>query len=520
MSKTKSKSAPKSGATVDNPGELPDEVTAGRAAEKTSAERFNEWEEGRILSMLKNEFGGTGMVTLQRRHPSAGMPTWTHTGASLPVDGFNVANIASMFGGGDYRARVRSSNGQIARDFSFSVDHSIPPKNPMGGGGEKKESAASLDIPAIVKALVDAMPKPTPPADNSGMFELMKVAIARPEPKGETAAMVDLIKELREESRRSEDRFLKMFEKLSERLNSAAPATSLREQFAEFRELNEMIGDGGRGEKPESFWKEIGKGAAEALAPIVKAHFAGGAAGAIPGGLALPSPVGPALAPPASPVIELKPENNAPGPMTTPAAAVQTPENMMLNAMLGRFRSAAIDAARKGKDAYDWVDNMIGMIPDSYHGSVFATANKEEWFADIFGADPEALRHVAYLNEVRNAVLAQAFFSHSKRFASAGKTAKETAETFLGWCSKGFDDTLLSLTDDPAQWSEHFKDSAAAEWIEALRLAIQAELDGEQTGGDVVAMPDTKAAAASPAAGVTARAPAPESASQKPKAKR
>ncbi len=444
--------------SLDNPGEgLPAEVTQEtNPGTKTAADRFNDWEESKILSLLKTEFSGGGFITLQRRHPASGQMQWNHLGVQLPVDNFTVANIAAMFGGGDYRAKARPSSGQFAREFSFSIDHSIPPKNPMNPGAEKAVPPPT-DVAAIIREIHAAAPK----GMDSAMLEILKTAIARPEPRGETAAVLEMVRELREESRKSDDRFLKLFEALS---NRAAPAVpSLREQLEDAQELIEMIGGNKGSGKDESWWKEMGKGIAESVGPLLKAHFAGGApvSNGLPLLAAAPSTV---TAPPA-----LSPSAVPPGSTATDPNNPDAAMNPMLQMALNRFRSAAVDAARKGKDAYEFVDSMLGFVPDSFYETIYKTANAEDWFSKIFGADPEALKHVAFLNEVRNSILAKAFVAHSVNFATAAVSPEETSRKFLEWVSAGFHDELFNMTD-PENWALAFEGTKIDPvWLESLR---------------------------------------------------
>lgn len=499
--------------TVDHPGDdLPPEVLAGGPRATTANERFVEWEEGKILRMLREEFGGTGQVTLHRKHPAGGMPSFAYIG-SIAADGFGIQNVASMYGGGDFRARVRGADGRINKDFSFTIDHSIPPKNPMTPGVEKKDTGDRIDVASIVNAIIAAMPRPAPPPDQSGMFELMKVALARPEPKPDPA-MGTALQVFAATMEKITGRLDRMDQRIAE---TAEKPRTLREQLEELQALDELRGErGGEKEKPESFWKEIGKGAAEAIGPLIKAHFAGGVAGTLPGVPALPAP-GPSAAPPASSFPNQTPINVT--PTAAPTETTTEDMNPFITTMIARFRSAAIAAARKDQDPFEWVESMFAMVPDSYHEKIYTTANGEDWFARIFGGDAEAPRFINFLNEMRSAILLRAFVAHCAKFAAANQPPEETGRIFLGWMAQAFDDTLLNVADDTAAWGATFADSKLdPTWLEALRKFLVDELAGDEPGAEVVEMPTAAAGVTVPGAtAIAASQPAPTKAKRERK---
>ncbi|MGH6754600.1 MAG: hypothetical protein ACREDP_20795, partial [Bradyrhizobium sp.] len=282
----KSKSKTPQQPTAENPGAnnpLPDEVLNPRATQ-SPMERERAMEESEIIRVFKAELGGTGFITFQRRHPPSGQTQFSHLGGQISVDGFSIANVASMYGGGDFIARARNSEGKFAREARFSVDHSIAPKNPMSTAVAAKPETPPVDVAAIIRE-TEQRTKDASRADQSMMQtvfqqqnQLLIAALQRPEPKGETAALVKLVEEMREDSRRSEERMMKMIQAMAQNQQHAAPK-SLGDQLRELGEVKEVIrdimGDEGGGDKDS--WKEIVKDGIQVVGPIIAKHFGGDA---------------------------------------------------------------------------------------------------------------------------------------------------------------------------------------------------------------------------------------------------
>ncbi len=501
--------------SVDNPGkDLPAEITQ-TGAPRTAAERFNDWEEGKILDLLRNEFGGTGFVTLQRRHMSVAQGQWTNLAATIPVENLKdggISLIASMFGGGDYRAKARPSNGQFARDFTFVIDHTIPPKNPLNTSAPKEEKGP--DVASIVRTIVDATKLPA--QDNSVLLAMMQqqtaviqAAMARPEPKGEAAAMLQMIQQMREDQRKSEERMMKLFEKLSERAPAGGSDFDQMEKALAFVDRLEDLRGGKEGgsDKDKPWYADVAVELAKSAGPFLN-KFAGGAP-AIPGAPLLTAAASSAVTvPPASSTTE---PLNVTGTANQPADSSADMTNPMLSIAIGSFRNSAIKAAKAAKDPYELVATSLGFVSDNfpqYLVAIRATANSADWFNQIFAQHSEASKHLKFLGEVRDAVLLNAFVAHAADSAAKKKTAAQTVQDFLSWVNPEFHDGLFTATD-PDNWEIAFDgatlpesapgaaDGAALDpvWLGELRQAVIATLDLEQSEAE----PEQPLAAAAPA---------------------
>ena len=491
---SRKKHSPQKPPSVESPGsDLPLEVTAP-AGDRGPLEKQRERDTIEIIRKFRDAFGsGAGFVTLERRNPMFNQLRYASLGVQIPLSEFTEQYIATTFGGGDYVARGRTAGGTFQDNLraDFTIDHTIPPKNPLAPPVPKEAAPAAppVDVAAIVREVRESARQ-----ENSAFVELAKAAMARPEPKSEIVALTELIKEIREESRKSEDRMLKLIERISARDPAPAPR-SLLEQLEEAKELVDLIGGsdrrGGEGES----WKEKGIDMLREALPLIAQKLAGGAPGAhVPA--VLPAATLPVVAPPASPSSTAPASAPIPARVdvvdiaathTAPAAAQPANEmTVLVQVALNQFRLRAIKAAQKGRDAFELVEDQLDGVPPQYLPQVFNVANKPDWFAQIFGADPEAMKHMSFLVEVRNSVLAFAFVEHVRRYAGQSRGAKETADHFLEWVSPDFHDALFNMTD-PDNWSAAFDDPAGivVPWLEQVRAALAAQLDS----GNVETMP-------------------------------
>lgn len=487
--------------TVGNPGDAANLPAAVTADPKGQMEKMGERDAIAMLETAKRELGTTGgTATLRRRNPSFGIPTMASLGMSVDAKDVTQEFLARTFGGGDFEIRFRTPDGNFDRTFTVPIDPTIPPKNPLAEAANRNglREQPAVDLPAIVTALKDAMPR----ENNSGLMDVVKAALARPE-RDDTKLMLEMMKDqreeqrkseerYREESRKSEERFMKMFEKLSER--AAVPVKSFADQLHEITEVAEAIGLGRRGGKEEFAWGPVIEKGIDAAGKLMEAHLAGGA----------PEPKR------VSPLIARDAQRSAAAPSATNGAAVDissspaspeatqgastaaangadagepNPEDkQMLQFALNRFRTQALEAARKGKDAYTWSLTTLAFVEENYANflpTIFETTNAPDWFDRIFGADAAARSHVKFLTEVRETILLRAFYLHSKDWNKLGKTAEETAKQFIGWVHTDFHEPLHNATDFEA-WKEFFEDAELpGAWLEDLRKAVEKTLAAE-----------------------------------------
>lgn len=491
-------------APSSSPGadDLPPEVLNGAAQGKSALERASERDGVAILNHIRNELGQKGgSATLRRRNPIYGRPQYQSLAVTMDSGDVTIDNLAQMFGGGDFEIRFRANDGSFERMATVSVDHSIKPKNPLETK-EKPDAAAAapaIDVAAVIResnkanegqlATVMTMMQ----AAQAQQTELFKSVLSRPEPKGETAAIIELVKDIREdarlqreEMRKSEERILKLIEKISDRGGTVAEPRSLREQLEEAKDLVDLMGGGGKSD--DKTWI---KDAAEVILPIVKEHFAGRA----PVSRGPVSPTRSTASDAARPASPSPAQPAAAVPADAGAAQPTNDVHPMYNMALAHFQRQAINAAKRGQPtALELVESNLGMIDDpAMLHQIYNTANAPDWFERIFAKHGEATQHLKFLGQVREAVLEKAMLSWfiGSQKETPPLSAAQAVRDFIAWVHPDFREYLGNNIDETT-WHEIFSpvienEQLTAAFVAAARGEVEKQLEAlEENGADNV----------------------------------
>lgn len=481
--------------SLDNPaaaGGLDPEITGAPTAEEkkmSPMERDDVRQQNKILETLNSQRLSGGYVEIHRRAMHESNYGFLDT---VPVESFNLPSVKKLFGGGEYKFCAKTSRNQIVTTWCDKIDLRIPPTYP---GEEKKEQAApQLDVPALIGAVTEAIRSNLPEKKDDSLIvemlrqngEIVKAAMARPEPKEAGAGRLDRLEALVE----------KLIDKLADR--PASREKSLRDQIEDFQAVQEIVG--GNGEKKGSFVERLGEGIATGAAPLLQ-RLLGGQPELMPGlqpALQAPSAISPA----------------APGPDTSRAGAPNPPTDMnpMLSAYLPQFRSAAIAAALKQKNPIEWVDSLFDTIPERFHPAIFRMANSDGWFATFFGSHIEAPKHIEWLKEMRDAILTRAMMVTVREISRQQVTPENCANHIIASFAPSFHDALFQLTD-PESWAELFVlEEINPAWLEAVRVALDGILNPPEpaTATAPAAAPDPTPAA-DPGQETNAKAKSPKS---------
>lgn len=476
--------------SVANPGDDSPEPD-----KRSPLERAAEREEEGIVKLLNSEQLGGGFVELRRQ-----APTETEFGylGKMSVENFSQENVKKIYGGGDYKCQIKNRAGEFKASTAFKIDYSIPTLYP--GAAKKDEPMATDRTPEIINAVTAAVRGliPAAPAaqDNTILLKMMEqntailtAALANKGPAVDpnTAAM---LAELRAEVR-----------ELRNAGNNRGAPPSLSAQIKDYLALQEIVGGGGGDESatPKTDWKEK---AMDIFGPVAAAMIMKGM-NIDPNGTQQLTPEQqaqlqqmiqqqqqPALLPAAA----------QPGAPTTAVKPV-TDVNPLFKIYLGEFKRLALQAAAKGRDAFEWADAKIDDIDPKYHDKIFELANKETWFAEIFGGDAASTTHYKWLLDMRNMILTRWLVADVVK-AYGGNPRPEPAAyatAFLDRSSVSFHDELFNLThpDDVENWKQAFVlHDVDAIWLEKLRAEFE-KLFEDETPADTVPLPEKDAATTS-----------------------
>lgn len=355
-----------------------------------------------VLKKMRTE-GGQGAYFVLKRRPLGEM-TYAHV-TKIPVDTFTEDMVKDLYGGGDYFAVGKSGNHEFVKSYYFTIDKSIPPKNPEA---QRAAEAAAVkpppapDASAIVKdVLTQLLPmiKPAPAADNSAVM----VAMIQAQSATNTAIFQAMAGMMKGGGRGEPDAAMAaQLARLEAKLENVANQKAHRSGISDMREVFEFVREieGERDpEKKKGMLAELFEGAG----PAIKQLLAGAAPLGVP---SLDRQTRVDAAPASPPVTETPqpPAGAAPGPVAPadPAAAM---EILFQRSMLA-FAEKAIMAAKFGMSPEDFADKaeveIDSKLPAAYGDKIFAIVSAADWFQTIFGRQPEAEAHREWLTKLRD----------------------------------------------------------------------------------------------------------------------
>jgi hypothetical protein len=398
----------------------------------------------RIHEILTSEVGKGGYVRLYRRRPMEA--EYKQLTGALSLENFSVDWVLNTYGGGEYRVRAFSDKNLLIKQLNWAVDPSIPMKTPEA---TPPGPAAPQDLAALIRASKEGGERGA--AGDGGSSNLLIAELMR-----QNTALVTAIA-TRPAAGGEDSALLKI---LLPRLLDKRETTPIDDmmKFASFLERAKKGGD--LEEKEEkSPLEAIVERVLGAVVPILEKRFVNNGAPAVP---AIPAGASPAK-PPAKPAQTAQPP---------------TSENAEMQILLNRFRSAVLHAAAENKDPYQWAESMFAFVPTDYHTQIFAFANSDDWFAQLFStANGEAAKHIEYLQAVRGSILAIGFTNATIQAKSKTPpaTPEEWAKEFVNWTCPSYRKEFSELVrDDPEFFPDIFGEQYEPNriWLEKLKAAI------------------------------------------------
>lgn len=443
-------------ADVRRPEHRPPVTGAASLQDITDAAEASE--EIKIRDILEGQAASGGKIYLQRRKITDA--DYFRIG-HMPVENFTIDLVQEIYGGGDYKGQVMSSTGRLVKGIAFKIDHSIPYKHPSQKHEDKKESSADL-----VRAVREAMPDAG--ARDGGMAQIMPLLIQMQQSSdARFEAMLERMNKPQGESKIIE---LLLTSTLAEK------KTSTRELVETMQLMKRLQGgkDGdGEDEEPKTgldlMMEKIGKLVGPMIEGMIASKMAGGQ-------------TQPALT--AGNDLAIGSQEQ----IQTEQTKTETPD-MMIRMMMNQFRSAAVQAARGNKDPFQWTQSMLEMVPADKHQAIFQMANAENWFATIFGNDPDATKYLEFMTQVREAVLTTAFATFTMDAVAKKETAPNWVEKITKWISPSFHQALLEMAEDDPFWTDMFGDDyvANAVWLEEVKKLLIEKLGGGEPANGTAA---------------------------------
>lgn len=440
------------GATVDDP---PEDVRPAKTRLQEIRENAEADEEMRIMDILASENANGGMVHLYRRGVS---DTDYRRIGKIASENFSFDVVQATYGGGDYKAQIMNSQGKFVKAVYFGIDLMIPSKHPQ----QQQERHEPADANSLIKTLQAAglVGKQGGADQNTAILLAM---IESSERRNE--ALMRMLATNRPQATAADTLLPILVEKMF--AQKSTPLKELMESVAMMRKFQAGELPDADDEKSKTgldrMFDNIGKIAGPVVEHLVMQRLGNGE-------------VAPALPAPGA-----APQAAAAHPAAAETASSPEPA-MNEKFLLQLFRSQAIAAAERRRDPFQFAESSFDMVPVASRGRVFDAANDQNWFANIFAADPRAGRHVEFLTNVRHAVLVIAFREYALQGANkndANVTPAAFAAEFLKWASPEFHDALADFCADAESFADIFGADAENPWIAQLPAAVAELLPAE-----------------------------------------
>lgn len=366
--------------TVDNPPPFQNEAVRGRDKPAFNPSPDSEDDEQRQLEdILASDGIADGYVNLYRRTLTETKPAYLDR---LPVSNFSLETVKNVYGGGEYTAKIFTSQARFFRQITFIIDHQIPATHPRAvGSRDAQQHGGSTDEMIRLILAREAQPKPAAPDNRNDMTaifglvgiilksqsDILAAALAgRPSVAPSVDANNELVRELiRAQKPQSPKDWIESFSMLQN-----------------LRDGKEPTGETG------GFAGFLGDAAAAFMAKM--------------GG----NPLAPGPNPPALPA----PITLPPAPNRERFQAFNLPSNpesmtILQAAVFHAVRDQLLNAAQANRDPREFVATMIGQIPEKYDDAIFAQLSRPDWFEMLQGFDSRATAFRPWLEKVRAAIL-------------------------------------------------------------------------------------------------------------------
>lgn len=405
MARPKKKISP---GTVDDPEAAAALIDAAAGEEpgastgpQVRAELFDEQE---ALDQLRADAGNGAYVRIKRR--SLGEGEFSVLG-KMDLSEFSLDRVQEIYGGGEYEIRcfaIKEGKHHTVRVQRFTISHAIPSKHPLSGKpADAAPAPAGTDLVELAKVLQKAGGSgeggmtAVLTALIQGQSQIMQAMLTKKEPAADTGVTTVLMEMLKMERERSREK---------------TPLSELMDTFSVFKKIS------GGGKDTDDEEEDIWDKASRLLTPIV-----GGLAEKYLGGE--PPPPGPRVvreigptngteAGPGAAADELPAQvvvggDGQPSGVTRPVAVQPrvSAMNPFVKAKIQQLRAATLVAAQRNVPPAEFAIELLDEIPPRYYENIHEMAGAADWFEQLAGADPTAVQHKAWIEKLRDALLAE-----------------------------------------------------------------------------------------------------------------
>ncbi len=353
-------------------------------------------EDAKIRNILENEDYAGASLEIARKSETG---TWGYI-SSVLINDWNdevKRSIANEFGGGEYRAKVRTTSGAFGQSFKFTIDRAVKPK-PVPATSEpmnpmdmlKQAKALTGDSTTLMMQMMQQA--------QATQMQFMQMMMAQQAKSAEM--MITMMARPAQPVAPQNDRIMELL--LAKVLNPPAPVAppapmdleKMIEVVAKLRDLTAANGEGAKPEKETDFFGDVMKALPSILKTISSIRIPQMQPQVEPARLENAGAPAQVVQEPATGAAPIPP---APSPAEVAGAN---------KAALAQFLPQLVDAAVTQTDTKQMADTISGIMDDAQFSGIVTLLQRDDWLAVLSDAHPPVMTHSNWFIALRRELIA------------------------------------------------------------------------------------------------------------------
>lgn len=366
------------------PKKLDEDVIFGHDIDSDEEKRLRE--ESEIATILDREDATTSTIIVGRRMTRT--ERYAHL-AEIGLKDYNREEIARQYGGGEYRCRIRRSDGTFGPTWYFSVDRSRKPEaDPENANG----TAGGYDAVRLVETVASKLSEKDSGPDMSSIISMMSdksdkmMQMMIMNQQESTKMMVGMMSAMATamagRPQPTNDSALTSISTMLLKHSLESSKTSMDDMLGTIIKLKKLAGEDDEAEEPEkgSFVQDI----MGAIPQLMRTMFPGGQAQQ-----AQPLPVEAQAVP-------------APGPT---APAPEKPKELTPQEKMETIIPALIQFAEQKADPGEIHDMYQALLSDDEYNAVADFLEQTDWWERLSKPIPQMVPHKEWFSAIRGIIL-------------------------------------------------------------------------------------------------------------------
>lgn len=370
------------------PKKLDEDVIFGHDIDSDEEKRLRE--ENEISTILEREDATTSTIIVNRRMTRT--ERYAHL-AEIGLKDYNREEIARQYGGGEYRCRIRRSDGSFGPTWYFSVDKT---RKPDHEGDASPGTAGGYDAVRLVETVASKLSeKETGPdmssiitmmSDKSDKMMQMMIMNQQESTKMMVGMMSAMATAMAGRPAPTNDNALTTISTMLLKHSLESSKTSMDDMLSTIIKLKKLAGEGEEeeGEEKGSFVQDI----VGSIPQLMKAMFPGGAQAQAQPAQAIP--------------VESSPISPVPG---MAVVSDDKPKELTPQEKMEAIIPALIQFALQKADPGEVHDMYAELLSDDEYDTVCEFLEQKDWWDRLSKNIPQMVPHQAWFSALREIIL-------------------------------------------------------------------------------------------------------------------